>query len=276
MNLKRTIKPLALALTIAVGATPALAQSGNRDGQRRSQSRAARPNGGGDRTQSRAAQAPENRDRGSRAGEGERRVAVPRAAPGENDWRRAEIQRNDRGAGDRGYDSRGQDSRVYDSRRDNGRRYDSRRYDDRRYDSRRYDGRVYSNRGYASGYYGRPYAIRPGARFGLGISIFAGNPFAFHFRYGRTPGYAYRYPIRTGIAYGGMSFLVDPDDTEVIIDGVFVGIAREFGGQPVPVAVGYHRVELYAPGCEPVVFDVTVMPGQVIPYRGSLMPASGY
>ena len=44
----------------------------------------------------------------------------------------------------------------------------------------------------------------------------------------------------------------------------------------MPVAVGYHRIELYAPGCEPVVFDVTVMPGQVIPYRGSLMPVSGY
>jgi len=73
-----------------------------------------------------------------------------------------------------------------------------------------------------------------------------------------------------------MSFLVDPDDTEVIIDGVFVGIAREFGGQPVPVAVGYHRIELYAQGCEPVAFDVNVMPGQVIPYRGSLMPVSGY
>ena len=286
MNLKRTMTPLALVLTIAVGATPALAQSGNRDGQRRSQSRAARPNGGGDQSDSRAGRSPGDRDRGPQAGQADRRFAVPRGAPGEVDSRRSEIQRNDRGAGNRGYDGRGQDSRVYDARRNDDRRYDARRYDDRRYDarryddrrydSRRYDGRVYSNRGYGSGYYGRPYAIRPGARFGLGISIFAGNPFAFHFRYGRTPAYAYRYPIRTGIAYGGMSFLVDPDDTEVIIDGVFVGIAREFGGQPVPVAVGYHRVELYAPGCEPVVFDVNVMPGQVIPYRGSLMPVSGY
>ena len=38
------------------------------------------------------------------------------------------------------------------------------------------------------------------------------------------------------------------------------------------VAAGYHRIELYAPGFEPVAFDINVMPGQVIPYRGSLYP----
>jgi len=164
MNLKRTITPLALVLTMAVGATPALAQSGNRDGQRRSQARAARPNGGGDRTQSRAAQAPDNRDRGSRAGEAGGRVAVPRAAPGVDDSRRAEIQRNDRGAGNRGYDVGRQDSRVNDSRRaeiqrnDRGagnRGYDVGRQDSRVNDSRRGEvqrnGRVSGNRGYAVG-----------------------------------------------------------------------------------------------------------------------------
>jgi hypothetical protein len=68
-----------------------------------------------------------------------------------------------------------------------------------------------------------------------------------------------------------MSFLIDPDDAAVIVDGEFIGIARDFDGQPVPLAAGIHEIELQAADCEPVVFDVTVRPGQVIPYRGSLM-----
>jgi hypothetical protein len=70
-----------------------------------------------------------------------------------------------------------------------------------------------------------------------------------------------------------MSFLIDPDEAEIYVDGVFIGRAYEFGGQPVPVGAGYHRVEIYAPGFEGVVYDVNVLPGQVIPYRGSLVPA---
>jgi hypothetical protein len=48
--------------------------------------------------------------------------------------------------------------------------------------------------------------------------------------------------MRPGLAYGGMSFLLNPDFAEVYIDGEFVGIARDVGGQPVPVAVGFHRL----------------------------------
>jgi hypothetical protein len=69
-----------------------------------------------------------------------------------------------------------------------------------------------------------------------------------------------------------MSFLLDPDYAEVYVDGQFVGVARDFGGQPVPVPAGHHRIELYAQGFGPVAFDVEVRPGQVIPYRGSLYP----
>jgi hypothetical protein len=114
-------------------------------------------------------------------------------------------------------------------------------------------------------------AWRSRLRFGLGLSIFAGSPFRFHFDYGWRPGFDYRYQMRSGVSYGGMSFLLNPDYAEVYIDGNYVGIARDFGGQPVPVAVGFHRIELYAPDFEPAAFDINVYPGQVIPYRGSLV-----
>ena len=153
------------------------------------------------------------------------------------------------------------------------RAYSSGRSDNRGYSSGRYDNRSYSNRGFRSyGSYNRD-AWRGRVRFGLGLSIFSGRPFAFRFDYGWRPSFSYYYSMQPGLAYGGMSFLLDPDYAEVYIDGQFVGIARDFGGQPVPVAVGYHRIELYADGYEPSAFDIQVLPGQVIPYTGNLYPA---
>jgi len=189
-----------------------------------------------------------------------------------------------RGSSTRSNDSRGGDNRSYDARRNDNRGYDSRRNDSwrssaPRYDTRRDYGR-YDNRGYYGRYdngyrrygsYNRD-AWRGRVFLGLGVWLFAGRPFSFRFDYGWRPNFAYYYPMRSGLAYGGMSFLLDPDYAEVYIDGEFVGIARDFGGQPVPVAVGYHRIELYASGYAPVAFDITVRPGQVIPYRGSLYP----
>jgi len=173
---------------------------------------------------------------------------------------------SNRGNVNPGYANRGYDNRGYDNRG-----YDNHGYDNRGYSYRGYDNHGYDNHGYGYGYYDNSW--RSHIHFGLGISIFAGNPFAFRFQYGWRPNFAYRYTMLPGLTYGGMSFLLDPDIAEVYIDGQCVGIARDFGGQPVPVAVGFHRIELYAQGFEPVGFDVNVFPGQVIPYRGSLYPA---
>jgi hypothetical protein len=163
--------------------------------------------------------------------------------------------------------------RRTDTRQAAPRQYDARQYPSRQYDARQYDNRRYDNRVYGYGGYGyRPYISRPRVRFGLGISIFAGRPYGFRFDYGWAAPYAYRFPIRRGIGYGGMSFLIDPDDAAIYVDGEFIGIARDFDGQPVPLAIGVHEIQLQAEGCEPVVFDIRVRPGQVIPYRGSLMP----
>ncbi len=117
-----------------------------------------------------------------------------------------------------------------------------------------------------------------GLRFNLGgvrVGIFAGRPFPYRYGYA-VPAYRYRYPIRVvpGVRYGGVSFLVAPTEAAVYVDGNYVGIARDFygGEQPLPLAPGVHRVELQAQGYAPMVFDVDVLPGQVIPYEGSLRP----
>jgi len=194
-----------------------------------------------------------------------------------------------------GYDNRSNDNRGYDSRANGSESYGNRAYDNRGYGNpghgnpgygnpgngaRGYDNHAYGYGGYNGydwnryGWYGsyNRNAWHNQVHFGLGRSIFAGSPFSFRFAYGWQPSFRYRYSVTPGMAYGGMSFLLSPDYAEVYIDSQFVGVARDFGGQPVPVPAGYHRIELYAPGFGPVAFDVNVRPGQVIPYRGSLYP----
>jgi hypothetical protein len=255
MKLTRLFMPAAVALAITMAAGPVLAQSNGNNRQRRSQDRSDRVTGS----------AGQSRDsNGNRSGRG---WAVRRAEPRADAYRGSGAAQGNWSSNNRGYNA-GQ----YNSGRGNSGGNNSWRGGNGSYDNRRYDSGQYSNRGYSGlGGYDRS-SWRSRVRLGLGISIFAGRSFGFRFDSGWRPSYNYRYPLRTGIAYGGMSFLLDPDQAEVYIDGQFVGIARDFGGQPVPVAVGFHRIELNAPGFEPVAFDITVLPGQVIPYRGSLYP----
>lgn len=267
MRLQRLTTPATLALAITMAATTAFAQSGN-ESRRRSRDNS-------NRATASAQQSNEERSNGSRG-----EVAVRRSAPRSDSTRVTESSRrgasDNRGNGAGASGNPGNDNRGYSNRGNASRSNDSRGYSNGGNSNRGYDNGRYDNRGYGYGhYYGNYNRSQWYGRvhFGLGISIFSGRPFAFHFGYGWRPGFAYHYPMTSGMAYGGMSFLLNPDHAEVYVDGNYVGVARDFGGQPVPVAVGYHRIELYAPGFAPAAFDVTVRPGQVIPYRGSLYPA---
>jgi hypothetical protein len=116
-----------------------------------------------------------------------------------------------------------------------------------------------------------PRLYRPGFSFGLGL--FFGSPVPYPYGY---PAYRYGYApaFARGAAYGGISFGITPMDAAIYVDGDYAGDAREFGsvGQPLTLAAGTHRIEIEAPGREPIVFDVNVLPGQVIPYQGRLQP----
>jgi PEGA domain len=155
-----------------------------------------------------------------------------------------------------------------------------------RQDIRRDDrSRGFDNRGFDRGFRapivrGRDYsprfvyprAYRPG--FSLGFGVFFGSPLPYRYAY---PAYGYR-DVAPGVAYGAygaISFALDPGDAAVYVDGNYVGVARGFDDtmQPLSLTAGTHRIELNAPGYEPVAFDVNVAPGQLIPYEGSLQPA---
>lgn len=155
-----------------------------------------------------------------------------------------------------------------------------------RYDNdHRYYGRDNHYYNYAPRYYAphayivRPYVFRPHVSIGFGI--FAGYPVPYAWSYS-APVYVYGYRaprapvyIAPGAPlYGGVALEISPYDADVYVDGNYAGKVSDFDGtmQPLTVIPGTHRIEVQAPGYAPLIFDVTVEGGQVVPYRGDLRP----
>ncbi len=118
------------------------------------------------------------------------------------------------------------------------------------------------------------YSFRP--RFSLGFGFFVGYPVPFPSWY--DPYYE-MYPngyaassVAPSVAYGGVSFQIDPPGAAIFVDGTAVGTAADFGPNeaPLTLAAGHHYIELRAQGYKTTAFDVTVVAGQVIPYQGTL------
>ena len=70
--------------------------------------------------------------------------------------------------------------------------------------------------------------------------------------------------------YGGVSFDIQPSDADLFIDGEYVGTVGTFSptGEPLTLTPGEHRIAIQRDGYRPMEWDVTIEPGQVIPYRG--------
>jgi len=194
------------------------------------------------------------------------------------------------------YNSRGYAPRVYSSR---GYGYAPRVYASPRVYGPGY--RSYGYRSYGYGGYGyrpyiyRPYSFRP--HFSIGFGFFAGYAVPYSWAYPSYYPYAAPYPAPYGYPTtgyppeyyegsvnvtpgptnsGGVSFEVNPPEAQIFVDGRYVGVAESFDGtkQPLTLPSGQHRIELRAEGFQVVTFDVNVVPGQVIPYRGD-MPQGG-
>ena len=79
-------------------------------------------------------------------------------------------------------------------------------------------------------------------------------------------------PYATG-TFGGLSFQIEPQDAEIYVDDVFVGLLEDYPAHdaPLPLLAGTHRVELRATGYRVEAFDVIVVRGQVTPLSGRLL-----
>jgi len=79
--------------------------------------------------------------------------------------------------------------------------------------------------------------------------------------------------VQAEIPEGFLRLLITPRNADVIVDGVLAGNVDDFGGtgeQALPA--GPHRIRIEAPGYEPVEFDVRVPAGDTITLRRELSP----
>jgi len=161
------------------------------------------------------------------------------------------------------------------------------RYDrDRRDDNRRYDRRSYNSRSY---YYRPSYrVVRPYRPFYFPRSYFVFRPrvsIGFGFWLGYPVAYPYAYlgsyappvygRVMPGVSvYGGLSFEISPYDAAVFVDGEYAGTVGQYppNAPPLTLTPGPHRIEIQAQGFRPMMWDVTIVPGQVIPWQGAMQP----
>jgi hypothetical protein len=130
----------------------------------------------------------------------------------------------------------------------------------------------------------RPYYYRPSFRPGFGYYSYPyGYPSGYPaYGYGYPYGYGYGYAVPPpgylsvvpGRPYGGVRIVDAPRDAEVFADGYYVGIVDDFDGvfQHLNLEAGPHRIEIRAPGLQPIAFDVRVEPGQTITIRAAFRP----
>ena len=126
----------------------------------------------------------------------------------------------------------------------------------------------------ASGrYYGGYY---PWGYGGLGLGGYYGfyDPWWDPFYYGG--GYYGNYYGRgyySGYGYEGhLRLKVKPSDAEVFVDGYYAGIVDEFDNlfQHLNIESGPHRIEIREDGYEPLSFEVRILPGRTVTYKGEL------
>jgi hypothetical protein len=137
----------------------------------------------------------------------------------------------------------------------------------------------YPRRSYPYGYgafglgyfYYNPYRWHPG--YSVNIGIGSGYPY-----YGGYYGSGYYgsggYYPRPGYPVGELRLRVTPRHAQVFVDGYYAGVVDDFDGmlQSLSLEDGPYRIEIVAPGYEPLEFDVRILPGQKITYRGDLLP----
>ena len=131
-------------------------------------------------------------------------------------------------------------------------------------------------------YYNRyPYGYYwPGYGFGMGYFydpyLWGYGPASYYdpYYYGGYGGGGGYVQYREGQyrPVGSLRLKVQPRDAQVYVDGYFVGEVDSFDGvfQKLTIEEGAHRVEIRAQGYETAQFEVMVIPGQTVTYKGDM------
>lgn len=103
----------------------------------------------------------------------------------------------------------------------------------------------------------------------------------YYYGYGYYPGYypgyygGYtRYESVGDYDTGSLKLKVKPRSAQVYVDGYFSGVVDDYDGvwQRLRLRSGAHRIELRAEGYQPSIFDVLLVAGETVTYRGELKP----
>ena len=247
MNIIKTLTPTALAIALSLAALPAAAQQHGRD----ERGRAAR----------------ETRD-------------VGRGAPRESAGRAVARQVAPRQIAPRQIAPRQYVAPRYEPRRDRAPVYAAPRYGARYAAPRGYRPYYRSVVPYRPHFFERPYyAFRPRLNIGFGLWLGFGVPYprAWVSTY-PPPVYGYYQGevqvVPDASVYGGISFDISPVDAAVYLDGECIGNTGDFAPNAAPLTVtpGRHHIEVQADGYQPATWDVTIVAGEVIPFRGAMQP----
>jgi hypothetical protein len=87
-------------------------------------------------------------------------------------------------------------------------------------------------------------------------------------------GYYGPYGGSYGYPTGALRLRVGPKHAQVLVDGYYAGVVDDFDGitQGLTLEDGPYHIEIVAPGYETLEFDVRIIPGRKITYRGELRP----
>ena len=111
-----------------------------------------------------------------------------------------------------------------------------------------------------------------------GYAAYGGWGWGNYYGYGGYAGGYYgsygAYGGPYGWAIGGVRLKVDQRDAEVYVDGYYAGTVNDFDGlwQQLRLDDGDYQIEVRKPGFETLVFDVRILPGRTITYRGDMVP----
>jgi hypothetical protein len=129
---------------------------------------------------------------------------------------------------------------------------------------------------YKSYVYARPYYYYP---YPFGYGPHGRGYFYFDLYYNSHVFYPYnvvRYDNYGTYGYptGELRLQVRPRDAQVFVDGSYAGTVDDFDGtfQSLRLEEGEYQVELVLPGYEPLDFDVQIVAGEKVTYRGDLIP----
>jgi hypothetical protein len=79
-------------------------------------------------------------------------------------------------------------------------------------------------------------------------------------------------PLGPNAPTGGVQLDIQPWSAEVYVDGALAGRVEQFRGyyQHLTLPAGPHVIAVVAPGRDPLIFAVTVVPGRVVTQRAAL------